>query len=347
LSDEPVEARPPTKRYRFSKFVRRNKVGVLAGTAIVAALAIGLVASTYFAATASREAKRATAALDQAEINGRKAEGVNKFLADEVFSLADPNRNNQAGITLVKALDIAAGKIDEKFPNDPALRAEIRQRFGEIYSNIDQSSKAVEQLRKAADLRESIGGHLDPATMRCRSALGMALFKASHWSESQQILESVWVDQTRVLGLGSADGTETATYLSLVSMELRGVATRFSVFPPENDRDLEASRQGYEAALARLGARHIATLKIENQLGWVLRWRSQFKEAVGYAKEAADGLRELKGPDDPDATRSLVFLNCSRRLRAPGPCSEHFAGRLRPVWYRCSSTMRPTPSPTP
>lgn len=300
LADEPVDACRPTRRYRLRKFIRRNKLGVLAGTAIVAALAVGLVGATYFAATASREAKRATEALHQADVNARKAEGVNTFLTEEVFGLADPSRSKRAGIALVDALDMAAGKIDEKFPDDPGLRAEIRQRFGEIYRDIDQTSKAVEQLRKAVDLRESIGGHLDPATMRCRSALGMALFKASHWNESQKILDSVWADQTRVLGAGSADGTETATYLAIVNMEIRGTATRFSVFPPDNDRDLEVSRQGYEEALARLGPRHIATLRIENEMAWVLRWRSQFKEAAVYAKEAADGLRELKGTEDPD-----------------------------------------------
>jgi serine/threonine protein kinase len=325
LTDEPVEARRPTKRYRLKKFIRRNKLGVLAGAAVVSALVIGLVASTYFAATASREAKRTTAALVQAEINSKKAEGVNKFLTEEVFGLADPNRTRRAGIALVEALDIASSKIDEKFPDDPTLRAEICQRFGEIYSSIDQSSKAVEQLRKAVDLRESIGGHLDPATMKCRSALGLALYKASHWNESQKILESVWADQTRVLGSGSADGTKTAYYLSLVCMELHGIATRWSVFKPESDRDLEVSRQGYEAALARLGPRHIETLKIENQLGWVLRWRGESKEAVGYAKEAADGLSELKGADDPDTLFARYnHAACLSALHRPDDAAAEF-----------------------
>jgi serine/threonine protein kinase len=36
LRDEPVEACPPTRAYRLRKFIRRNKAGVLAGTAIVA-----------------------------------------------------------------------------------------------------------------------------------------------------------------------------------------------------------------------------------------------------------------------------------------------------------------------
>ena len=32
LNDEPVEARPSTRMYRFRKFIRRNKAGVLAAT---------------------------------------------------------------------------------------------------------------------------------------------------------------------------------------------------------------------------------------------------------------------------------------------------------------------------
>src|SRR5262245_32053212 len=98
LTDQPVAARRPTRAYRLKKFIRRNKLGVLAGTAVVAALAIGLVASTYFAASASREAKRATAALDQAE-------GINQFFSEEVFGLADPKRLERPNITLIEALE--------------------------------------------------------------------------------------------------------------------------------------------------------------------------------------------------------------------------------------------------
>src|SRR6476620_5339885 len=43
LHDEPVEAGPPSYAYRLKKFVRRNKVGVLAGSAIALALAVGLI----------------------------------------------------------------------------------------------------------------------------------------------------------------------------------------------------------------------------------------------------------------------------------------------------------------
>jgi hypothetical protein len=47
LNNEPVVARPPSRRYRFQKLVRRNKVVFAAGVAVTAALVIGLGASTY------------------------------------------------------------------------------------------------------------------------------------------------------------------------------------------------------------------------------------------------------------------------------------------------------------
>ncbi len=264
---------------------------------------------------------------------------MNTFFIEEVFGLADPNRTQRAGIALTEALDVAAARIDGKFPDDATLGAEIRQRFGEIYSGIDQSSKAVEQLRQAVNLRESLSGHLDPATMKCRAALSLALFKSSRWNESQRILESTWADQTCVLGSGSVDGTETASYLALVCMELRGIASRLSVLPPESDRDLEVSQQGYDAARVRLGPRHIATLKIENLLGWVLRWRGKSKEAVDYAKEAADGLRELNGEDDSDTLFARYnYAACLNELNHP----QNAAAELRHILGARTRLLGPT-----
>ena len=90
-------------------------------------------------------------------IAAKAAEGVNAFFTDEVFGLADPNRGGRTGLGLVEALDLAAGKIDERFPDDPELRAMIRDRFGDLYSGTDKPQMAVEQLQKAVDLRTKIG----------------------------------------------------------------------------------------------------------------------------------------------------------------------------------------------
>jgi serine/threonine protein kinase len=47
LRNEPIEARPPSGLYRFQKWVRRNKTVFAAGTAVFAALVLGLGLSLY------------------------------------------------------------------------------------------------------------------------------------------------------------------------------------------------------------------------------------------------------------------------------------------------------------
>jgi serine/threonine protein kinase/tetratricopeptide (TPR) repeat protein len=67
LNSEPVVARPPSRRYRFQKLVRRNKGVFAAVGAVAAALVIGLGASTwlFFMERAARQ--RAVSAERQAE----------------------------------------------------------------------------------------------------------------------------------------------------------------------------------------------------------------------------------------------------------------------------------------
>ncbi|MBE7502863.1 MAG: serine/threonine protein kinase [Verrucomicrobiales bacterium] len=80
LGNEPVVARPPSAAYRFQKAFRRNKLVFAAGTAVVAALVLGLTASLWQTAVAQRardneaqERVKAEAAEKQAELSARDA----------------------------------------------------------------------------------------------------------------------------------------------------------------------------------------------------------------------------------------------------------------------------------
>ncbi|MCX6930927.1 MAG: serine/threonine protein kinase, partial [Verrucomicrobia bacterium] len=103
LTHEPVAARPPSTAYRVQKFVRRNKVMVAAGGAVAAALALGIVGSTWQAVRAkkaeqeqSRERQRAeqsekteAAARKQAQANAYSAE---MNLAQEAYAAGKVGR---------------------------------------------------------------------------------------------------------------------------------------------------------------------------------------------------------------------------------------------------------------
>src|SRR5207249_10279982 len=104
---------------------------------VASCFAIILLAATIFSAweavRATRAKVEAVAQKQRADEQTAIADGINRFFTEEVFGLADPNRLDPAGITLAEALGVAGRKIDVRFPDDPKLRAMIRERFGEIF----------------------------------------------------------------------------------------------------------------------------------------------------------------------------------------------------------------------
>jgi len=65
LNNEPVIARPPSRLYRFHKLVRRNKIVFASGSAVAAALIIGLGTSTWLFLMERSARQRAVAAEQQ------------------------------------------------------------------------------------------------------------------------------------------------------------------------------------------------------------------------------------------------------------------------------------------
>lgn len=73
LASEPVLASPPSSAYRLSKFVKRKRGVVLAGSAIVAALVIGLSASLYQYLEANNQRVLANEQRGLAEVESERA----------------------------------------------------------------------------------------------------------------------------------------------------------------------------------------------------------------------------------------------------------------------------------
>jgi eukaryotic-like serine/threonine-protein kinase len=80
LEERPVTATPPSWRYRFFKFARRNRAGVAAASVALLAVAAGVVGTgigflraTLAEAEALEEARRATAAEEDARMRLRRA----------------------------------------------------------------------------------------------------------------------------------------------------------------------------------------------------------------------------------------------------------------------------------
>jgi WD40 repeat protein len=98
LNNEPVAARPPSTAYRIEKFVRRNKVMVVAGSAVAAALVLGIVGSTWQAVRATRAEREQSRQRQRAEESEQKAvaaqaeEAKQRQAADEARRRAEVDR---------------------------------------------------------------------------------------------------------------------------------------------------------------------------------------------------------------------------------------------------------------
>ena len=74
VNSEPVQAGAPTVSYRLRKFIRRNRVAVVAGSLVAAALLAVAVVSAMYAREATMHAREATLHAHEAAIHANEAE---------------------------------------------------------------------------------------------------------------------------------------------------------------------------------------------------------------------------------------------------------------------------------
>ena len=154
LSGHPIAARRPTFRYRASKFVRRNKLGVAAAAAIVAVTAIAFVAT-----------------LHQKQIAERRFDQVRSLARSVVFEIHDaiaplPGSTPARELLVRRALvylDNLAADAEDNVP----LRVELAGAYlkiGDVQGlpytpNLGDTAGALQSYRKALAIAESVQDH--------------------------------------------------------------------------------------------------------------------------------------------------------------------------------------------
>lgn len=110
LAGRPVLATTPGRLYRLRKFVRRHRLGVAAGTAIVLALAVGIGGTLWQARIAEHQAARVVAVKD--------------FLV-ELLESTDPTNTEGKDPRASELLQKGAERINDTLKDRPELRAEL------------------------------------------------------------------------------------------------------------------------------------------------------------------------------------------------------------------------------
>ncbi|MBK8466444.1 MAG: serine/threonine protein kinase [Chloracidobacterium sp.] len=165
IDGEPVSARPATLSYRLSKFFKRNRLAVTAGSLILASIIAGTAVSLWQANTARAQAAIAVEAQRTAENeaeNARseqaKSEKISKFMA-QVISYANPAwyaAGSKFGgkARVIDVLDDMGEKIDTEFEGQADIQAELHHKFAEVYTFIPKREGDAEWDRTFSQKRK-------------------------------------------------------------------------------------------------------------------------------------------------------------------------------------------------
>jgi hypothetical protein len=279
LADEPVEARPPSFGYQFSKSLRRHKGPVIAASLVFLALLAGVASTTWGMV---REAKRADGErLAKREARDEKtkalaaAEAEKIARAQAVQRLAQIEKGNEIIHSIFTDLDIRQVKAGQE-PLEAVL---------------------AERLMKAADQLEgdAVGDALVVAILQER--LGVSLLSLGHPQGAIPLFLKARATRTSQQGADHAD--------TLKSMANLAGAYRAA---GKSDLALPLYEETLKLMKARLGADHADTLASMNNLAsgyWAAEMPAR---ALTLYEETLKRRKATLGADHRDTLTSMNNL---------------------------------------
>jgi serine/threonine protein kinase/tetratricopeptide (TPR) repeat protein len=237
LDDKPIEAAPESRAYLLKKFVRRYRGGIVAASAVAAALLLGVVVSLAFmtkaelrrieAEEATREAQRQTelAALHLAEVQREKekadrvAEAVSLLArAQAAQSSSDRDEEWESYREFVDRMK--AGLLADA----PEADLAIRQAFSAAAMQSTEAQKrsdAVQVMMQAVENAKAAYGSQSDTTIRIihqamytASAAGEFDLAASWGSERLRLLQAIHGDDHAELVDAMSDLAENYVHRS-------------------------------------------------------------------------------------------------------------------------------------
>jgi serine/threonine protein kinase len=292
LNDEPVQACPPSARYRLRKFARRNKVVLTAAVLLAVALLLGTAMSTWQAIRAELNLMEANRQRSIAE-DHLKETRLQQAVADKNQVLAE--KSHQQARRAVEQLFVLVG--DDPVLNGPEfqpLRAELLQaalsyyqEFIELWKDVPaRRAELAASYRHVAQLAQKMGAQTQ-ALSAGKRALDLQLELAKEEGDDSRRIDEL-----------------AATWLNLgLSQQAAGLHTE--------------AAHSYEQALAlwqSLAEKDPAEERYQNglatayhNLGWLGSELDQRQEAIRYLQQAL-AIRERLVKEHPDNLQFKLLL---------------------------------------
>jgi eukaryotic-like serine/threonine-protein kinase len=324
LSDEPVEACPPSATYRLRKFAHKNRAALSTAAAIVLLLVSGLTVSVWQAVRASRAAEgerlarieaqeqKESALLSaageaeerkKAEAKEAEANAVVKFFEDKIFAAARPEGQDGGlgrEVTLRKAIEASLPFVEESFTDQPLIEMRLRRTLGFSFSYLGEPAMAAEQDRLALDLCKAKLGPDHPDTLRNMNNLASSYADLGRLQEALALREETLKLQRAKLG---PDHPDTLRSMNNLGNSYAALG--------RHQEALALRETTLELRRAKLGPDHPDTLASMMGLGNSYADLGRRQEELALREETHRLRKSKLGPDHPDTIRSMMTLaNC-------------------------------------
>ncbi len=154
----PVQARPPTKRYRAMRFLQRYQVAMLMLAVAVAALIAGTGVAVW-------QLRRAQVAEHQAQTESKKALAGRDFLL-KLLSSTNPYQASNAPQDIASLYVRALPQVNTALAGDVETQTKIFYQFGRSLMMLDHEPQALQALQMGEALYQQHGVAItDPARL--------------------------------------------------------------------------------------------------------------------------------------------------------------------------------------
>jgi len=322
LEGRPVAARPPTRAYLASRFVRRHRFAVAASATGLLLLLLGAVGTTLgllrareAEAVAQREAEAAEQSLQFLvhlfeQSNALTAAGPNQTTRDLLGTGAEQLSamsfvNPAVPARLKQAIGRSFWTVSDMESSRRLLEAALEEQrsllgaehpqtlrtmryLAELYWSTGPMEEAERLAREAAVLDEKVFGPLDTETLEAMVVLVNVLNRRGRPEEALGVAEQLLERRERVSG---SDAIETAN----ARYELAAILYRLGRVE-EAER---LQRQSFDVRRRELGPRHLLTLQSEMALADIAAERGDFVTAERVFRATQEEARRQIGSGKP------------------------------------------------
>jgi serine/threonine protein kinase/tetratricopeptide (TPR) repeat protein len=296
LRHEPVEAGPPSRAYRLSRFVRRNRLAVISCAAVILALVTGMV-------VANVGLLRAIEARENAEQEAANARAVNEFLSDMLAS-AKPENARGEDVTIMQALEVATAQLEGRELSDtPLVEASIRFAIGDSYQALGEFERALVQLEQAYQIYAEELPMSDQRRIDALDRIGMVNWLSGDLQASLEVCKQMVELRRQTVGEADPLYSDALANLGNTHADMGNLEEAERLLR----RSLELDRAQYETDPGDYICFSL------NNLATILADEGNFDEAIELHEESIVLRREYMGDPSPAVAISLTNLGFAKR----------------------------------